>query len=348
MRVSSDGIVVYANPASGSFLKASGSGMSLPLPSLLRVPAIEASAAGQEQEVEVDQGGRIFLFTIVPIPGEGWVNLYGRDITAIKEAERRLERRAEELERLVAKRTERLIEIERFAAIGEITSAVAHDLRSPLQVMTSVLYAIKDRLASLPPSCKEAIDEPRLSQSIHVMEDSVKYMSRIISDLQGFIGHVKPRLSEVDIVELLDRTLKGMEVPAGIKIYVNIQGVPISTRTMVDEAMMMRVFTNLATNAIEAMPKGGSLTVIASQKDDWLSVEFSDTGGGILQEDMGKLFSPLFTTKDRGTGLGLVICKRIVEAHGGRISVKSRAGEGTTFKVELPLAGGDQKTGKGA
>jgi len=309
MRASNDGLVLHANPASGPFLKSWDSGVGLALPSLLRVPVIGASASGEQKNVEVDQDGRVFLFTIVPVPGESYVNLYGRDITTIKEAEKRMEHRAEELERLVAKRTERLVEVERFAAIGEVASAVGHDLRSPLQVMTSVLYVIKEKLASLPPAYKEAIDEPHMSQSIDIMHDSVKYMGTIISDLQGFISRVTPRLSEVDVAELVDRTLKGMELPPDIKVHVDTQRVPVSTRVMADEAMMMRVFTNLITNAVQAMPKGGSLTVAASQEKekDWISVDISDTGEGISQENMRKLFTPLFTTKDRGTGLGLVI-----------------------------------------
>jgi len=348
MCASNEGVILHANPASGPFLKAWDSGVGSSLPSLLRVPVIGASASGERKDVEVDQDDRVFLFTIVPIPGEGYANLYGRDITKIKEAERRLEHYAEELERLVAKRTERLIEVERFAAIGEVASAVGHDLRSPLQVMTSILYVIKDKLASLPPACKDALDEPSISQSIRTLNDSVEYMGTIISDLQGFVGRVRPRLSENDIAELLDRTLKGMEIPSEIKVHVSTQGVPLSTRAMADEAMMVRVFTNLITNAIQAMPNGGSLTVTASQEKDRILVDLSDTGEGISQENMKKIFTPLFTTKDKGTGLGLVICKRIVEAHGGRISVRSKVREGTIFTVELPVAQRRQEVGKGA
>jgi signal transduction histidine kinase len=299
------------------------------------VPVVAASASGSSKNVEVEHGGRVFLFSIVPTPGENYVNVYGRDITAVREAERTLRRHSEELERLVSERAEKLLEVERLAAVGEIASAVGHDLRAPLQVLTSDLYLIKEKLASLPPESKKVRDE--LLQTMETMNLQLKYMSGIIYDLQALVGRARPQLSEADVSKLVDRTLMGMEVPPNVKIAVNVQAPAGATRANVDAVMIMRVFTNLITNAIQAMPNGGSLTITLSLKDKWLSIEFSDTGVGMSPETMRKLFTPLFTTKERGMGLGLAICKQIVEAHGGRISTRSKAGEGTTFTVELPL-----------
>jgi two-component system sensor histidine kinase HydH len=106
---------------------------------------------------------------------------------------------------------------------------------------------------------------------------------------------------------------------------------------MIDPAVMRRVFTNLIMNAIQAMPNGGELGIDLYGTDEFLFVAFKDTGVGIPEENMGKLFNPFFTTKAKGQGLGLPVCKRLVEAHDGRITVESKPGEGSTFTVELPI-----------
>ena len=102
---------------------------------------------------------------------------------------------------------------------------------------------------------------------------------------------------------------------------------------------MRRVFTNLFTNAVQAMPDGGRLTITASKTEEEALISVQDTGVGISEENMGKLFQPLFTTKSKGQGFGLPVCKRIVEAHGGKITVESKVGKGSTFTVKIPLAG---------
>ncbi len=99
---------------------------------------------------------------------------------------------------------------------------------------------------------------------------------------------------------------------------------------------MLRVFINLVNNAIDAMPKKGTLEISSCHKDDWIDIVFADTGMGIPEETMQKIFTPLFTTKAQGMGFGLAICKRIIEAHGGTIKVKTKLNQGTTFTIRLP------------
>jgi len=106
---------------------------------------------------------------------------------------------------------------------------------------------------------------------------------------------------------------------------------------MVDPALMKRVFTNLITNALQAMPDGGQVTVTASKRDEAALISVQDTGVGIPEENLPKLFHPLFTTKAKGQGFGLPVCKRLVEVHDGTISAKSRVGKGSTFTVEIPF-----------
>jgi signal transduction histidine kinase len=104
-----------------------------------------------------------------------------------------------------------------------------------------------------------------------------------------------------------------------------------------DKAQLQRVFTNLVLNAAQAMPDGGQLTIETSECDDWFSLSFCDTGVGIGEENLRKMFTPFFTTKVGGVGLGLNICRQIVEGHGGEISVNSKEGCGSTFTVKFPI-----------
>ena len=104
-----------------------------------------------------------------------------------------------------------------------------------------------------------------------------------------------------------------------------------------DPILMQRVFSNLITNAVQAMPNGGQLTINASKKGETALIMVEDTGLGIPDENLPKLFTPLFTTKAKGQGFGLPVCKRMVEAHDGTITVKSKVGKGSTFTVEIPL-----------
>jgi len=105
----------------------------------------------------------------------------------------------------------------------------------------------------------------------------------------------------------------------------------------IDPDQIQQVLVNVITNATDAMPEGGKLTIGAGEKERFLEVEIADTGGGIPQEAIGKIFDPLFTTKAKGIGLGLAVCKAIIDRHEGNIEVNSEIGKGTTFTIRLPL-----------
>jgi signal transduction histidine kinase len=130
-------------------------------------------------------------------------------------------------------------------------------------------------------------------------------------------------------------TLQTIKAPENITITVQTE--EELPNVMTDPELMKRVFSNLVTNAIQAMPNGGSLSIGFTHSNRNVSVSIQDTGVGIPEENLAKLFRPLFTTKAKGQGLGLPVCKRLVEAHGGTISVQSKLGAGSTFTVNLPI-----------
>jgi len=132
---------------------------------------------------------------------------------------------------------------------------------------------------------------------------------------------------------MIEKSLTASKIPENIKVKRNFAEKAIAT---VDGKQLERVFLNLTKNAVQAMPNGGKLTIATNETKDHIEIEFTDTGAGISEENMSKLFEPLFTTKAKGIGMGLAICKKIVEEHGGTIEVKSKVGQGTTFTIKLP------------
>jgi signal transduction histidine kinase len=164
-------------------------------------------------------------------------------------------------------------------------------------------------------------------------------MNKIVSDLLDYARPIHPEIMETNMHQLIHDTLLSLEIPETIKVS---EVVPKRMKLEVDTVLMRRVFINLITNSIQAMPDGGKLEIKASKKAEDVFISVKDTGVGIRKEDLSKLFQPLFTTKSKGQGFGLPVCKRIVDAHGGVITVKSKVGEGTTVTVIIP----QQATGK--
>jgi len=245
------------------------------------------------------------------------------DITERKRMEEELRRYSEHLEELVEERTIKLREAERMAAIGETAAMVGHDLRNPLQAIVGLLYLANKK------------QENNLDELLQSIEQQVDYMNKIISDLEDYSRPAKPQLVETSVNQLIDDTFSAITIPEKVKVYIGIE--ENFTRLMVDPTMMRRILANLITNAVQAMPSGGQLTIRASKNEDDAFISVEDSGIGIPEENLSKLFQPLFTTKAKGQGLGLAVCKKVVEAHGGSITVKSVVGKGTTFTVKIPI-----------
>ena len=228
---------------------------------------------------------------------------------------------------------ERLREAERLAAIGETAAMVGHDLRNPLQAVTNSAYLAKKEL--------EDAEVEGVKKSLETIEEQVWYMDKIVSDLQEYASPLKPKCVETSLRRLVDETISTITIPENIEVSVKIaEDFP---KLAVDPALMRRVFTNLATNALQAMPDGGELTIEASKTEGAVIVSFHDTGAGIPKDLFNKLFTPLFTTKAKGQGFGLAVVKRVVEAHNGTITVESSPGKGSTFTVKLPLKPAEER-----
>ena len=235
---------------------------------------------------------------------------------------------------------EERLRLEKLAAIGTAAAWVGHDLRNPLQAIKNATYVLKHILPQGPKApLVPAIDKAK--RMIDVIDDSVGYADGIVNDLRDFSSDRKNLSKQVDINMLIDENLRNMKIPNGVTVKRQFSQVPLAT---VDSDQIKRVFQNLVQNAVQAMENEGTLTVVSGEKDGFVKVAFNDTGAGISRETMEKLFTPFFTTKAQGMGMGLAICKKFVEANGGTIAVESQEGEGTTFTVKLPIRNGEGKT----
>jgi signal transduction histidine kinase len=204
---------------------------------------------------------------------------------------------------------------------------VGHDIRNPLHAMSGDLYLIEQEVTTKP-TCIS----PEISESIASINENIVYINKIVSDLQDYTRTLKPSMSMVELSDVIDSALAGRKVPENIAVELPKTELKLKT----DPTFLRRIITNLITNAIQAMPNGGKLTIDANGNDKVVVMSIQDTGVGIPEEAKANLFTPLFTTKAKGQGLGLAVVKRLVEALNGTISFESQAGKGTKFLVELP------------
>jgi signal transduction histidine kinase len=221
---------------------------------------------------------------------------------------------------------EKLIKAERFAAIGELAGMIAHDLRNPLTSTQGAAYFLRKKYS-------EQMDESGKNM-ISTIERSVDFSNRIVNDLLDYSREIKLELKDASPKKMVDDALSVLTLPEGITVSNSVSDSP---DLPVDCGKMSRVFMNVFKNAFDAMPNGGELTLMSKETERFVEVCIKDTGVGMSPETLNQIWTPLFTTKAKGMGFGLSICKRIVKAHGGEITAKSVLGEGTTITVSLPL-----------
>jgi len=269
------------------------------------------------------------------------------DITERKQAEEALKEYSERLEEMGEERTkelreaqERLIRQEKLAVLGQLAGGVGHELRNPLGAIKNAAYFLNMVLEEPEPEVKETLD---------ILEKEVRTSERIISSLLGFARPKPPIRRKVDINEVVQEALSRATVPENVEVVTQLdESLPI---VLADPDQLTQVFGNIILIAIQAMPDGGQLIVKTSEvsgkpprSEKWVAVSIADTGVGISEENLKKLFQPLFTTRAKGIGLGLALVKTLVEGHGGTIEVESEVGKGSTFTVSLPLR--QQQTGE--
>ncbi len=256
------------------------------------------------------------------------------DITELKQKEREIQELIEGLEQRVMEQTKELRETHnqlvkkaRLAALGQLGAGIGHELRNPLSAIRSAAYFL--RLVIEEPS-------PEVRNSINIIEEEVVISEKIIHNLLSYVRPKPLTRKKVDIKDLIAAVLSTIVIPKKIEVVNQLdEGIPT---IQADPDQLEQIFSNLILNAIQAMQLGGRLIIKSwSSRPDSVDVSIADSGVGITQKNMRKLFTPLFTTKAKGIGLGLVIAKTMVEGHGGKIEVRSEPDKGTTFIVRIPV-----------
>lgn len=279
-----------------------------------------------EGEVRTPAGGAIWLGAgVSPLTGDDGalqgVILVFTDLTEVKELRERMELK------------------ERMTVLGEMSAGIAHELRNPMAVISG--YA---RLLS-----KSTGEDGATREAVESILSEIEGMDDIIREFMNFARPTELNIADVDIGALLDEATHAVsEMSDLVDVHVNVEGgLP---EVQGDQVLLRQAILNIMKNAVEAMPGGGTLKVDARTVDAgaeegitlhsgrFLRVDFEDTGTGIPRDALAKIFTPFFSTKGRGTGLGLALVQKILVYHGGRATVKSVEGGGTTFRVYLPVA----------
>ena len=239
----------------------------------------------------------------------------------LRQRSRDLLKRTRELERV----QEELLRKERLAAMGEMAAGLAHEIRNPLTVMKNSLYSLGEVLSP----------KDKAKRHLDLIDTQLDEASYIVKELLDFTREIKPELSFINLNDLVKASLRSGRIPRLVKVARDLsRNLP---QIKVDETQIRQALQNLVSNAVQAMPEGGKLSIRTYLEQDCLAISISDTGGGISKENLDKVFQPLFTTRSKGIGLGLTVARRLVEANGGRIEVNSEKGEGSTFYLRFPV-----------
>jgi signal transduction histidine kinase len=222
---------------------------------------------------------------------------------------------------------------ERQAAIGRLTQAVAHEIRNPLNVINLSIDHVATKYAPEDEKRRE-----QLARILSSIRDEVARLKRLVSDLLNYGRPARLAVETVDVRKLVDDTIDLVRPQAdeqGVEVTLEGNSSPVEVRG--DRERLKSCFSNIAINALQAMPGGGHLDVRVAKRDGSVEVTMTDTGVGIAEDALSKIFEPYFSTKQAGFGLGLAVTKTVVEEHRGSIEVRSEPQRGTTFTVTLPI-----------
>ena len=252
------------------------------------------------------------------------------EIAKRAETESRLEIVVQERSKELSDAQDKIIRSEKLAAIGTLASGVGHELRNPLGVIKASAYFLKMKLG-------DNLDE-KIIKHIQILDIAVADSDKIITDLLDFARPGNTNLMELDINYVIENTTQSIKVPKSVNIsYALADNLPMINA---DPDQIKQIFNNLISNAIQAMPDGGKLAITSIKNGKHIDISVAGTGQGIKQDDLDKIFEPLFTTKSKGIGLGLSLVKTLLVRQGGSISASSKLAKGTTFTVKLPLSNG--------
>ena len=262
----------------------------------------------------------------VNVPNRDELGALGTDVNAMSQQLGTLYQELEDANR-------QIVSSEKLASIGQLSGGIAHDLRNPLNVISNATYILNQAVVA----DADFNSNKKIMHNIDVINEEVSRATRSIADLMDYAGTQILQRQPADLNALIQDCLSKLPGTDGIEIVQLLD--PRLPMVDCDSDQIKRVFVNLAINACDAMPKGGRLTISTGTERGLAKIAFCDTGVGISDSDLGKIFTPLFTTKPDGTGFGLAASKEIIERHSGTVDVaqNNEADTGTIFTVNLPI-----------
>ncbi|GBE01339.1 sensor protein ZraS [bacterium BMS3Bbin06] len=218
--------------------------------------------------------------------------------------------------------------VERMATLGEMAAAIAHEIKNPLAGISGAIQVISEDFKG---------DDPR-KEIVGEILNEIERLDKAVRNLLSFAKPINPKKEVVNLKNLLEKTVNLISPQAERQnVKIKFQNNLTTETGTIDPEQIQQVILNIILNALHSMPGGGTLTVAVKDAPGAVEIDISDTGEGIPQEELKKIFKPFFTTRHTGTGLGLAISWNIVEAHGGRIDVSSTPGIGSSFTIYLPV-----------
>lgn len=225
------------------------------------------------------------------------------------------------------------IESEKIASVLKLASGVAHELGNPLNSIGIHLQLASRAIKRLPPSA----EKDSLGKFALVCSAEVARLDSIIKNFLKALRPARPNLREINPIEPLLQTIRFLENEIeDLRIHIEIKSEKSLPTMMGDVDLLKQLYFNLIKNSMEAMDGGGAISISALFDDNCVKISISDTGCGIDQDEINRIFEPYFTTKTDGHGLGMMICREIVKSHGGSISISSKKGEGTSVAISFP------------
>jgi PAS domain S-box-containing protein len=256
------------------------------------------------------------------------------DVTEIKQAEQTLWRYGAHLETRIDGQSKRLREAERMATLGETALMLGHDLKNPLQALLNINFLLKEIYRLSENEARKYLDGHNMAGLLDMFERQSLYMKRIVDNLQIYARREK---SSDEVISLVDsvKQVVSLQRDSDVKFSLEIEdGVP---RVNLGTTDAQRILTNLIGNAVEAMSGPGTVTIKVYRNKKYSCVRISDTGPGIENGNLGKLFTPLFSTKSKGMGMGLAAVKKLTESYGGSIMSANGLDGGAVFTLQFPF-----------
>jgi signal transduction histidine kinase len=217
----------------------------------------------------------------------------------------------------------------RLSALGQLSAGLAHEIRTPLASIEGAATVLQ----------RESPSKERLLEFLEIIHKESRRLDRLLNRFLSFAKPPKPDLKLIEIDQLLESVIGlARHADGNGRLELKKEIRPAASVVECDPEQMKQVLLNLVMNAVQAMPRGGTVVLAALRDKDRILIDVEDQGTGIAQEDVERVFDPFFTTKDAGTGLGLSVAHQIVRQHGGSLTILRNSADGSTFRVSLPLA----------